>query len=376
MSKDFYEILGVNKSASADDLKKAYRKLAMQYHPDKNPNDKVAEQKFKEINEAYDVLKDEQKRAAYDRYGSAVFSGGGGGGGAGAGGFDFSANFSDIFDDLFGDFVGGGRRNSNASSRGSDLRYNLEISLVDAYRGKQENIRVVTSVSCDSCSGSGGANGSKPITCSTCNGNGRVRAQQGFFMVERTCTTCSGTGKIIKDPCKTCAGSGKVRKEKTLAVNIPAGVDDGTRIRLSGEGEAGSRGGAAGDLYIFISVAPHPMFKRDGANIHCRVPIKMTTAALGGHVEVPTIDNTRAKVSIPAGTQTGDQFRLKGKGMSIMRSNNRGDMYIHAVVETPRNLSKKQQELLKEFDSNDKNTSPESEGFFKKVKELWEDLRD
>lgn len=380
MAKDFYEILGVEKTANDEDLKKAFRKLAMQLHPDKNPGNAEAERRFKEINEAYDVLKDPQKRAAYDRFGHAAFQGGAGNGG-GAGGFDFNSNFSDIFDDLFGEFMGGRRSGGgggqSSSSRGADLRYNMQISLEDAFKGKQQKIDITTNASCDECSGSGAEKGSKPETCATCNGSGRIRAQQGFFTVERTCGTCQGAGKIIKNPCRKCAGSGRMRKEKSLMVNIPAGVEDGTRIRLNGEGEAGVRGGGSGDLYIFLSVAPHSLFRREGADIHCRVPLKMTTAALGGDLVVPTIDGTKAKVKIPAGTQTDDQFRLKGKGMSIMRSGAKGDMYIHAYVETPRNLSKKQQDALKEFEKSDgNNSSPEADGFFSKVKELWGDFKE
>lgn len=375
--RDFYEVLGVARGASADDLKKAYRKLAMQYHPDKNPGDKEAEQKFKEINEAYDVLKDDQKRAAYDRYGMGAFEGAGAGGGPGYGSGDFGASFSDIFEDLFGDFMGGRRGGNTGPARGADLRYNLDITLEEAFKGTQETIRVATSVSCDTCHGSGGANGAKPVTCAACNGAGRLRAQQGFFTVERPCATCGGSGKVIKDACKKCAGSGRVRKEKSLSVTIPAGVEEGTRIRLSGEGEVGARGGPPGDLYIFLSITPHPIFRREGADIHCRVPIRMTVAAMGGSIEVPTIDGTRARVQIPPGSQTGDQFRLKGKGMSVMRSSARGDMYIHAQVETPRNLNARQKELLKEFEKTEgKATSPDSEGFFSKVKEFWEDLKE
>lgn len=386
--QDYYELLGVARSATADELKKAYRKLAMQYHPDRNPGDKNAEQKFKELSEAYDVLKDDQRRAAYDRYGHAAFENGMGGGarrgasGGGGGGFDYTSSFADIFEDLFGGFSGqrGGGQGSgsgNSPTRGADLRYNLEIPLESAFKGKQESIRVTTSVSCDSCEGSGGEKGSKPITCQTCSGSGRIRAQQGFFTIERTCHTCHGMGKTIKDPCKKCAGTGRVRKEKNLMVNIPAGVEDGTRIRLTGEGEAGFRGGPEGDLYIFLSITPHSFFKRDGANLHCKVPITFTTAALGGAIEVPTIDGARVKVAIPEGTQAGHQFRLKGKGMSMMRSSARGDMYIHASIETPVKLSKKQKELLREFEkSGHAGSNPEAEGFFSKVKELWDDLRD
>jgi len=374
--QDFYEMLGVARGASADDLKKAYRKLAMQFHPDRNPGDKAAEHKFKEISEAYDVLKDDQKRAAYDRFGHAAFENGGGGRPAGAGDFGFASGFADIFDEMFGDFVGGRRGQTNA--RGSDLRYNLEVSLEEAFKGSTAQIRVPTSVSCEQCKGAGSEAGSRPVTCSTCAGAGKVRAQQGFFTIERTCPSCGGAGRVIENPCKSCGGQGRVRREKTLSVNIPAGVEDGTRIRLAGEGEAGLRGSAPGDLYIFLSVAPHRLFQRDGANIHCRVPIPMTTAALGGQLEVPTIDGVRARVTIPPGTQSGHQFRLKAKGMSVLRSPARGDMYIEAVIETPVSLTKRQQELLKEFErAGDKDkTSPESEGFFARVKEFWEDLRD
>src|SRR4051812_26180244 len=320
--QDYYELLGVAKSASADDLKKAYRKLAMQYHPDRNPGDKEAEHKFKEINEAYDVLKDEQKRSAYDRFGHQAFEGGRAGpAGAGAGGFDFNfgSGFADIFDEMFGEFMGG-RRGGPASGRGADLRYNLEITLEDAFAGSQATVRVPTSVVCEACSGSGAESGTQPVTCPTCGGMGKVRAQQGFFTIERTCPGCHGAGRVIKDPCKACGGSGRARREKSLQVNIPAGVEDGTRIRLAGEGEAGLRGAAPGDLYIFLAISPHRFFQRDGVNIHCRVPIPMTTAVLGGTIEVPTIDGQRTKISVPSGTQSGHQFRLKGKGMSVLRS--------------------------------------------------------
>jgi molecular chaperone DnaJ len=375
--QDFYEMLGVARGASADDMKKAYRKLAMQYHPDRNPGDKAAEHKFKEISEAYDVLKDDQKRAAYDRFGHAAFENGGGGGRAGgAGDFGFASGFADIFDEMFGGF-GGGRR-GQSEARGNDLRYNLEVSLEEAFKGSTAQIRVPTSVGCDHCKGSGSEAGSRPVTCSTCAGAGKVRAQQGFFTIERTCPSCGGAGRVIENPCKQCGGQGRVRREKTLSVNIPAGVEDGTRIRLAGEGEAGLRGSSPGDLYIFLSVQPHRLFLRDGANVHCRVPIPMTMAALGGQLEVPTIDGVRARVTIPPGTQTGHQFRMKGKGMSVLRSPARGDMYVEAVIETPVSLTKRQQELLKEFErAGDKDkTSPESEGFFARVKEFWEDLRD
>jgi molecular chaperone DnaJ len=375
--QDYYEALGVSRDAGADDLKRAYRKLAMQYHPDRNQGDAEAEQKFKEINEAYDVLKDDQKRAAYDQFGHAAFEGGNGS----AQGFDFGSGFADIFDEMFGDFMGGGRRDRTAGSRGSDLRYNLSITLEEAFKGREARIRVPTSVSCDECGGSGAAKGSQPRACTSCRGRGKVRTQQGFFTIERTCPTCQGSGRVIEDPCRACVGSGRVRKEKTLSVNIPAGVEEGTRIRLAGEGEAGLNGGGTGDLYIFVSIEPHRIFERDGANVFCDVPIPMTAAALGGSVEVPTIDGSRAKVAVPAGVQTGHQFRLRGKGMSVLHGAGRGDMYIEIKVETPVNLTKEQKELLEKFaktsrKGGSKATSPQSEGFFAKVKELWEDLTD
>jgi len=374
--RDYYEILGVEKSADADGLKKAYRKLAMQYHPDKNPGDKAAEQKFKEISEAYEVLKDEQKRAAYDRFGHQAFEGGGGGRASqNAGGFDFGGGgFADIFEDFFGGGFSSGRSgggsSQTAATRGSDLRYNMTISLEDAFAGKQDTISITTSASCDSCTGSGAEPGSKPVTCTTCNGAGRVRASQGFFTIERGCSTCQGAGKIIKNPCKKCAGTGRIRKEKSLLVNIPAGVEEGSRIRLTGGGEAGFRGGEAGDLYIFIAIKPHQFFVRDGNNLLCHIPIPITTAALGGSIEAPTIDGHKVKVTIEEGTQSGHQLRLRGKGMSAMRGS-RGDMYIQIEVETPVNLNKKQKELLREFEKSGGNTSPSSEGFFKKVKDFW-----
>ena len=375
-NQDFYELLGVDRNASGDDLKKAYRKLAMQHHPDRNPDDKAAEQKFKEVNQAYEILKDEQKRAAYDRFGHAAFEQGGAGGGFEGG---FATGFADIFDEMFGDFMGGGAgHRSHGAGRGSDLRYNMDITLTDAYEGLNETIRVATSVACDQCQGSGAAGAKAPVACETCHGHGRIRAQSGFFTVERTCPTCQGQGHVIRNPCMTCGGQGRVHKERTLNVNIPAGVEDGTRIRLGSEGEAGLRGAPAGDLYIFLTIKPHNLFRRDGANIHCRVPIPMATAALGGTVEVPTVDGSRARVTIPEGVQTGHQFRLKGKGMSVLRSKSRGDMFVQAVVETPVNLTKKQKEMLKEFtgDSETETHSPESHGFLNKVKELWEDLKD
>jgi len=375
MSKrDYYEILGVARNASPDEMKKAFRKLAMKYHPDKNPGDKDAEHKFKEINEAYEVLRDEQRRAAYDQYGHAAFEQGVGAGQRG--GFDFSSSFADVFDDLFGEFMGGGRGRDRAT-RGSDLRYNLQVSLEEAFGGKQAKIRVPTQVSCEVCNGSGAAENSKPSTCPTCHGHGRIRAAQGFFTIERTCPTCGGQGRVIQNPCKSCSGTGRTHKERMLSVNIPAGVEDGTRIRLAGEGEAGVRGGPNGDLYIFLSVAPHPLFKREGTTIHCRVPIPLTIAALGGAIEVPTLDGQRAKVAIPAGTQTGKQFRLRGKGMPQLRGGSHGDMIVQAHVETPVNLTKRQRELLQEFEkAGSEETSPESAGFFARVKEFWDGLRE
>ena len=374
--RDYYEVLGVGRDASGDELKKAYRQLAMKYHPDRNAGDKDAEQRFKELNEAYGILRDDQQRGAYDRFGHAAFEQAGGPGGAG--GFDFAGGFADIFDEMFGEFMGG-RRGRQTSTRGADLRYNLEVSLEDAFKGRQANIRVPTPVACESCHGSGAEGGAQPVACPTCQGAGKVRSQQGFFTIERTCPGCHGAGRVIDNPCRSCGGSGRQQKEKTLSVNIPHGVEDGTRIRLAGEGEAGLRGGPAGDLYIFISIKPHRVFQRDGANICVQVPIPMTTAALGGTIEVPTIEAARARVNIPTGTQTGHQFRLKGKGMTMLRSNARGDMYIRATVETPVNLSKRQQELLREFEgagSGKRSHSPESDGFFAKVKELWGDLKD
>ena len=384
--QDYYETLGVGRGADEKALKNAYRKLAMQYHPDRNPDNAEAEAKFKEVSEAYDVLKDDDKRAAYDQFGHAAFENGGPG--ASGGGFDFGSGggFADIFDEMFGDFMGGSRgqtgsRGHAGASRGADLRYNMQIGLEDAFKGRETQIRVPTAVACGDCNGTGAANGSRPSTCETCQGRGKVRAQQGFFTIERTCPACNGTGQVIKDPCVTCGGAGRVQREKTLKVTIPAGVEDGTRIRLSGEGEAGTQGGGAGDLYIFIAVAQHRLFRRDGADLHVRVPIPMATAALGGWIEVPTIEGKRTKVTIPKGAQSGHQFRLRGKGMSVLRSKTRGDMYIDVVIETPVNLSKRQEELLREFQGEkpargQSTTSPESESFFSRVKELWEDLKD
>ncbi|MFO1121516.1 MAG: molecular chaperone DnaJ [Hyphomicrobiales bacterium] len=376
--RDFYEVLGVGRSADEKELKSAYRKLAKQYHPDANPGDKTAEARFKEVNEAYEVLRDPQKKAAYDRFGHQAFENGMGGGRGGAGfGPDFNSSMSDIFEDLFGDFMGGrargGRgRGASGAARGADLRYNMEISLTEAFTGKTAQIRVPSSVACETCGGSGAKSGSTPKTCGTCGGAGAVRSQSGFFTVERTCPTCQGRGQVIADPCSACGGQGRVTRERTLSVNIPSGVEDGTRIRLAGEGEAGMRGGPAGDLYIFLSVRPHEFFQRDGSDLFCKVPVSMTTAATGGEIEVPTIDGKKARVSIPEGTQTGKQFRLKAKGMPVLRSSQFGDMYIQVAVETPVNLSKRQRELLREFDKEARNNSPESEGFFAKARAFWD----
>ncbi|HEY4344064.1 MAG TPA: molecular chaperone DnaJ [Parvibaculum sp.] len=376
MSKrDFYDVLGVARNANADEMKKAYRNQAKLLHPDRNPGDADAEKKFKELNEAYDVLKDEQSRAAYDQFGHAAFEGGGPRGGHPGFGGDFGASMSGIFDDLFGEFMGGrgGRRSDGGRTRGQDLRYNMEIELEEAFEGKKAQVRVPSSVACEACEGSGAEPGSKPVTCTTCSGHGKVRASQGFFTIERTCPTCHGRGQIIEKPCKVCHGAGRVEKERTLSVNIPAGVEDGTRIRLSGEGEAGMRGGPAGDLYIFLSLRPHPIFQRDGADLFCRVPISMTSASLGGEIEVPTLNGKRVKLKIPEGTQTGKQFRLKDKGMPVLNSREIGDLYIQTTVETPIKLSKKQKELLKEFEAaSSTDTNPESSGFFARVKEFWD----
>ncbi|ATG48341.1 molecular chaperone DnaJ [Celeribacter ethanolicus] len=379
--RDYYEVLGVNKGADAAELKKAYRKKAMEFHPDRNKDNPDAESKFKEVNEAYDTLKDPDKKAAYDRFGHAAFEQGGMGGGRPGGGFgggqgDFASAFSDVFDDLFGDFMGGPRGGGARSraQRGSDLRYDMRVTLEEAYKGAQKTINVPTSVACNSCHGTGAANGAEPQTCPSCSGMGKVRAQQGFFTVERTCPACGGLGQIIKDPCPDCHGAGRVEKERSLSVNIPAGVETGTRIRLAGEGEAGLRGGPTGDLYIFIEVRPHPIFEREGVNLHCTVPVSMATAALGGDIEVPTIDGGRSRVKIPAGSQSGRQMRLRGKGMPALRGGGQGDMFIELAVETPVNLTSKQKELLQEFEKLAEDNNPESSSFFKKVKNFWDDM--
>jgi molecular chaperone DnaJ len=370
----YYESLLIERTASDGDIKAAFRKQAMQCHPDRNPGDTTAEHRFKEINEAYEVLKDPNKRAAYDRFGHAAFEQGMGGGATAGFGTEFASTFSDIFDDLFGM---GGRRGGRGAGRerGADLRYNMEISLQDAFAGKDAQIRIPTSVTCEACSGSGAKTGTKPKTCSMCGGQGRVRQAQGFFTLERTCPTCQGRGQVIDSPCSSCAGSGRVTRERILAVNIPPGVEDGTRIRLAGEGEAGVRGGPPGDLYIFLSMASHPFFQREGADLHCRVPVSMVTAAAGGEVEVPTIDGGKTRVKVPEGTQSGRRFRLQSKGMPVLRTRQSGDMYVQVVVETPQNLTKKQRELLAEFDRlSSTATHPESAGFLGKVKEFLDGL--
>ncbi|MEF2072125.1 molecular chaperone DnaJ [Consotaella aegiceratis] len=376
MKADYYETLGVSRGCDEKALKSAFRKLAMQYHPDRNPDDSSAEVKFKEINEAYEVLKDPQKRAAYDRFGHAAFQNGGGAGGFRA---DFSSSMADIFDDIFGEMMGqrrGGRASGTAGrERGSDLRYNMEISLEEAYAGKTAEIGVPTTIQCDECSGTGAKPGTSPRACPTCGGVGRVRAAQGFFSIERTCPTCQGRGDVIADPCTKCGGKGRLPEERTLSVNIPAGIEDGTRIRLAGEGEAGLRGGPAGDLYIFLSVKPHELFQRDGADLFCKIPISMTTAALGGAFEVNTLDGTTTRVKVPEGTQTGKQFRVRGKGMPVLRSNQTGDLFIQVTVETPQNLSRRQRELLEEFEEiSFSENSPQSNGFFARMKEFFEGL--
>ena len=380
--RDFYDVLGASRDASADELKKAYRQKAKEYHPDRNADNPDAEAKFKEINEAYYALKDPERKAAYDRFGHAAFEGGGG---PGRGGYpggqqgDFASAFSDVFEDLFGDFMGGrgggqggGRQRAQ---RGSDLRYNLRISLEDAYSGLQKTINVPTAVPCDVCKGSGAEGGAEPVTCPTCSGMGKVRAQQGFFTVERGCPTCSGVGQINKNPCRSCAGAGRVQKDRSLSVNIPAGVETGTRIRLSGEGEAGLRGGPSGDLYIFIEVRDHAIFQRDGTSLFCRVPVGMTIAALGGDIEVPSIDGGRSRVKVPAGSQTGKQMRLRAKGMPALRGGNHGDMLIELAVETPVNLTSRQKELLREFEKLSSENNPESSSFFGKVRGFWENKK-
>ena len=377
MSKrDYYEVLGVSKGASESELKKAYRTKAKELHPDRNSGNPNAESQFKEVNEAYDILKDQNKKAAYDRYGHAAFEGGNSGPGAGGfhSGSDFSSAFSDVFDDLFGDFRGG-QNNRNRASRGADLRYNLDISLEEAYSGIQKTLNIPSIVNCSGCNGTGASGGSEPSTCPTCSGMGKVRAQQGFFTVERGCPTCSGMGQIIKNPCQKCQGSGQEEKERALSVNIPSGVETGTRIRLSGEGEAGVRGGPSGDLYIFTEVRDHKIFTRDGKNLYCRIPVSMITAAVGGEIEAPTIDGGRSRVRIPNGSQSGRQMRLRNKGMPALRGTNPGDLFIELAVETPVNLTSKQKELLKEFEALSADNNPHGKNFFSSVKSFWDSVK-
>lgn len=370
MKRCYYETLSVERTATEIDIKTAFRKQAMQCHPDRNPGDKEAEHRFKEVNEAYEVLKDPDKRAAYDRFGHAAFEHGMGNGAAGFGA-DFGTTFSDLFEGIFG-MSAGARGRGSSRERGADLRYNMEITLQEAYAGKTAQIRIPTSVTCEACSGSGAKAGTKPKVCAMCGGQGRVRHAQGFFTLERTCPGCQGRGQMIEDACPSCAGSGRVQRDRTLSVNIPQGVEDGTRIRLAGEGEAGVRGGPPGDLYIFLSLTAHQFFQRDGADLHCRVPISMVTAALGGEFEVPTIDKGKTKVKVPAGAQSGRRFRIASKGMPVLRSRQTGDMYVQVMVETPQNLTRKQQELLAEFEKLSSGaTQPEAAGFFAKVKDFF-----
>lgn len=371
--KDYYEILGVNKSASSADIKKSYYKLAKQYHPDSNPTDKDAERKFKEINEAYDVLKDDQKRAAYDRFGHNAFGGGQAGGGFNHGQSGFNADINDIFGEFFSDFMGGGARQQRTSSqiRGSDLKYNITITLEEAFKGIDKNISFTAETKCASCQGSGAENNSGMTYCDVCGGKGATRIQQGFFTLEQTCHKCRGMGQIIKNPCQKCNGLGRHSNQKKLLVNIPAGIEDNTRIKLTGEGEAGIRGGGNGDLYIFVNIKPHSHYKVEGANLHCEVPISIVMASLGGEVEVPTIEGEKITLKIPAGTQYDDQLRLKNKGMSKVRSTIRGDMIAHIRIKIPRSLTDRQRELLEAFDKETQQGEKEESGFFNKMKNIW-----
>lgn len=368
---DFYELLGVERTADDKTIKSSYRKLAMQFHPDKNPGCKDSEARFKAINEAYDCLKDPQKRAAYDRFGKAAFQNGGFGQGGGGQGFE---GFSDIFENIFGEFMGGGRGGGRSRvQRGADLRYDLEISLEEAFSGKEAQINFDVSAVCESCEGSGAKAGTGAKTCGTCNGHGKVRAQQGFFIVERTCPSCHGRGEIISDPCETCRGEGRVDRERTLNVRVPAGVDDGTRIRLSNEGEAGQRGGPPGDLYIFIHVKRHPLFQRDGTTLFARAPISFTTAALGGTIQVPGIDGQPIELKINPGLQSGAQLRQRGAGMPVLNGRGAGDLVVQIDVETPTKLNARQRELLEELHEIEFGSRPasDSEGFFSKLKDIW-----
>ncbi len=368
MSKrDYYEILGVNKDASADDIKKAYRKLAMKFHPDRNPDNPKAEEQFKEAKEAYEVLSDDQKRAAYDQYGHAA--GGAGGGGFGGGGFGGAGGFD--FGDIFGDIFGGAGRGRSHAQRGADLRYNMEITLEEAARGATKQVRIPTYEECETCHGSGAKPGTSPTTCQTCGGQGQVRMQQGFFSIQQTCPRCHGSGKTISSPCGTCNGSGREKHHKTLEIKIPAGIGDGMRLRHSGHGEAGMNGAPAGDLYVEIHIQHHSVFERDGDDLHCEMPISFTTAALGGEIEIPTLDGT-ARIKIPPETQSGKIFRLRGKGIKGMRTNTHGDLNCHVVLETPVKLTERQKELLREFEAlSQKDNSPRAQSWMDKVKEFF-----
>ena len=369
--RDYYDVLGVNKDASADQIKSAYRKLAVKYHPDKNKDDKTAEDKFKEASEAYHVLSNSERKQNYDNFGHAAFENGGGGRG-GFGNFDFSSSFSDIFEDFFGEGFGGGRRSRRSNNRGSDLRYDLSISLEEAYTGKKQDIKFSTSERCDTCSGSGSKPGHDAGSCSMCGGHGQVRSSQGFFTVQQTCPQCAGSGEMITHPCSSCNGQGKKQASKRISVTIPKGVDDGTRIRLAGKGEAGSRGASNGDLYLFINVERHDLFKRSDVNLFFEFPISITDAALGTTIEIPTIDGGKAKIKIPDGTQNGKQFRLKGKGMPFMRRGDYGDLYVQVKTEVPVYLNKQQKELLQKFrDIENERSNPSIKKFFQKAKNFW-----
>ncbi len=369
--RDYYEVLGVNKSASGDQIKSAYRKLAVKYHPDKNKGDKGAEEKFKEASEAYHVLSNSERKQNYDNFGHAAFENGGGGRG-GFGNFDFSNHFSDIFEDFFGEGFGGGRRSRRSNNRGSDLRYDLSISLEEAFSGKKQDIKFSTSEKCDTCSGSGSKPGHQAGACSMCGGHGQVRSSQGFFTVQQTCPQCAGAGEQITHPCSNCNGQGKRQASKRLSVTIPKGVDDGTRIRLSGKGEAGSRGGSSGDLYLFINVHSHDLFKRSDENLFFECPVSIADAALGTSIEIPTIDGGKAKIKIPAGTQSGKQFRLRGKGMPYMRGSDFGDLYVQVNTEVPISLNKEQKELLEKFrEIENEKSNPSIKKFFQKAKSFW-----
>jgi len=369
--RDYYEVLGVDKSASADQIKSAYRKQAVKYHPDKNKGDKAAEDKFKEASEAYHVLSNSERKQNYDNFGHAAFENGGGRGGFGN--FDFSNHFSDIFEDFFGEgFGGGSKRSRRSNNRGSDLRYDLSISLEEAYSGKKQDIKFSTSEKCDTCSGSGSKPGHNAGSCSMCGGHGQVRSSQGFFTVQQTCPQCSGSGEMITNPCGSCGGQGKKQASKRLSVTIPKGVDDGTRIRLAGKGEAGSRGASNGDLYLFINVYSHDLFKRSEENLFFECPISIADAALGSSMEIPTIDGGKAKIKIPSGTQSGKQFRLKGKGMPLMRGSGTGDLYVQVNTEVPVSLNKEQRELLEKFrEIENEKSNPSIKKFFQKAKSFW-----